>query len=243
MTIGTKGLSSASALALLCTFVAGCASGNNNSADAAANDQSRAKTQMGAQMKDAAQTAQAYHAMSNSVLLNNLVEQSKAQVEPFNSPAYRELETRTNVDSKTLLALANENPNVGGLLPLLLLQKLNKRSYLQTPPARRASILTDALRRSKNFNVWGLPNFYLEPAALALIETGSAATPALKRMLGDTRPAPVFGSQEYMIYERLKYRLCDYALFFLEQIGGNSKFNVPASLSDRNALIKQITGT
>lgn len=228
------------ALLVLCAGAAGCTSGNSSGGSATANDQNRAKAQLEAQMKDVAQTAQAYHAMNNSALLNKLLEQSKGQVEPFNSPAFRELETRTDVDPKALLALAQQNPNSGGLLPLLLLQKLNKQSYMQAPVDLRASILTDALQRSKYFNVWGLPNFYLEPASLALIETGRAATPALKRMLGDTRPAPVFGSQEYMLYERLKYRLCDYALFFLEQIAGNAKFRLPTSSIARDELIKRM---
>jgi hypothetical protein len=60
-------------------------------------------------------------------------------------------------------------------------------------------------------------------------------------MLSDHRPAPVFGSQEAMMYERYNYRLCDYALVFLEQIEGNTKFRMPVSVADRDALIKQKT--
>lgn len=204
------------------------------------SEQSAAKTRLESQMEQAARTKQAYHEMSNTVLLQKLMEQSKAQREPFNSPAYRELKDRRDVDSKTLVALVKENSNASGLLPLLLLRHLDEKSYLNVPIALRAKILTDALQRSKYFNVWGLPNFYLEEASYAMIETGKSATPALKRMLSDTRPAPVFGSQEYMVYQQYKYRVCDYALFFLEQIAGKQDFRLPVSPAERNAAIKQI---
>jgi hypothetical protein len=191
-------------------------------------------------MKEAAQTKQTYHAMDNSALLIKLMEQSKAQREPFNSPAYRELAVRTGVDSKSLVALVKDNGDASGLLPLLLLRQLDNKSYLEVPVALRAKILTDALQRSKYFNVWGLPNFYLEAASHAMIEVGESATPALKHMLSDTRPAPVFGGQEYIVYKQYGYRLCDYALFFLETIGGNANFRMPVPAADRDSLIKQI---
>ena len=104
----------------------------------------------------------------------------------------------------------------------------------------RASILTGALQTSKYFNVWGLPNFYLEDASRAMIEAGRGAAPALRRMLVATRQAPVFGSQEYMVYKRYQYRLCDYAVFFLERIAGNTKFSLPLAPAERDILIKQM---
>jgi hypothetical protein len=57
-------------------------------------------------------------------------------------------------------------------------------------------------------------------------------------MLSDTRPAPVFGSQEYMVYKQYNYRLCDYALYFLEQIDGKTGVKLPVSPAERDALIK-----
>lgn len=223
---------------LLCIAIAGCTS--TDKGNVLTDDQNKAKTRLESQMKEAAQTKQAYHAMDNAALLTKLVEQSKAQTEPFNSPAYRELKGRTDVDSKSLVALMKDNGNAGGLLPLLLLRKLDNSSYLQVPAELRARILTDALQNSKYFNVWGLPNFYLEDASNAMIEVGKSAAPALKRMLADTRPAPVFGSQEYMVYKKYNYRLCDYALFFLKNIGDNTKFRMPVSVPDRDAAIKEL---
>jgi hypothetical protein len=109
------------------------------------------------------------------------------------------------------------------------------------PAENRAQILTDALRTSKYFNTWGLPNFKLEDASQALLEAGRSAVPDLKGMLSDTRPAPVFGSQEYMVYKRYNYRLCDYALFFLERIEGNAEFRMPVSVTDRDSEIKKMS--
>jgi hypothetical protein len=231
-----KKLGMTSALMILCICLAGCT--DKNTSSTRTNEQNRAKDSLESQMTAAAQTTQTYHAMDTPALLSKLVDQSKAQREPFNSLAYRELKRRTDVDSKSLVALVNNNNNAGGLLPLLLLRKLDAKSYLEVPVETRAKILTDSLQGSKYFNTWGLPNFYLEDASHALIEAGRSTVPALKKMLSDTRPAPVFGSQEFMVYQQYKYRVCDYALFFLERIEGNAEFRMPVSLADRDGLIK-----
>jgi hypothetical protein len=225
-------------LMFLCIAVTGCST--KEKTVVLTDEQNSTKARLESQMKEAAQTKQTYHAMDNSALLTKLMEQSGAQREPFNSPAFRELKGRTNVDTKSLAALVKENSNARGLLPLLLLRMLDNRSYLQVPVEVRARILTDSLRDSKHFNVWGLPNFYLEDASHAMIEAGKSAAPALKQMLSDTRPAPVFGSQEYMVYKQYNYRVCDYALFFLKKIAGNADVRMPVSVADRDSMIKQM---
>jgi hypothetical protein len=101
----------------------------------------------------------------------------------------------------------------------------------------RARVLASALQRSKTFNTWGIPNLYLEDASLALLECGPGANPELARMLGERRPAPVYGSRERMYYERVRFRLCDYALFFLERANGRAGFQLPLSVEERDALI------
>jgi len=224
---------------LLCVALVGCTNREKGNVPLT-EEQNTAKTKLESQMKEAAQTKQKYHAMNNTELLQKLMEQSKAQREPFNSPAYRELKDRRDVDSKALVALMKQNNNAGGLLPLLLLRKLDNKSYLEVSVELRAKILTDALQGSKVFNEWGLPNFYLEDASRAMIEAGKSTSPALKRLLSDTRPAPVFGSQEHMVYQQYKYRVCDYALFFLEQIAGKQDFRMPVSPAERDAAIKQM---
>lgn len=224
---------------LLGMCITGCASNERKEPPLTA-DQSVAKSKLEEQMKEAARTRQTYHAMDNAELLTHLVEQSKALKEPFNSLAYRELQIRTNVDAKTLAALVKDNQNAGGLLPLLLLRKLDNQGYLALPAEIRAKVLTDALRSSKTFNTWGLPGFYLEDASNAMIETGRSAVPSLKGLLLETRPALLFGSKEHMLAQQRKYRLCDYALFFLEQIAGKQDFRIPESIAERDAAIKQI---
>jgi hypothetical protein len=188
------------------------------------------------------QTAQAYRQMDNATLLNKLAEQSTAKREPFNSLAFRELKGRHDVDPAALVSLVRGIDNGNALLPLLLLRRLDERAYLALPPERRATVLTDALQTSVTFNTWGLPGIYLEDASKALIEAGRSAVPALTPMLADTRPAPVFGSKEAMLYRRYQFRLADYALFFVEEIRGNTNFVMPVSVAERDLLIRELRG-
>jgi hypothetical protein len=218
--------------------LAGCGGGNDRAATLRAQENARA--QLESQQKIAAHTALTYHQMDNAALLEKLVEQSTAQKEPFNSLAYRELRTRKDVKPDALVSLVRQSKNGTALLPLLLLRRLNREAYLGLPAELRAAVLTDALQKSQLFNTWGLPHAYLEDASKAMLECGPSAYPALKKMLADTRPAPVFGGQEFMEYQRFKYRLCDYALFFLQKMQGNANFVMPVSVEDRDALIKEI---
>jgi hypothetical protein len=223
-------------LTLLVMCLAGC--GRGGTQEDAAKAQEDAKTKLESMQQAAAQTAQTYKAMDNDALLQKLTQQSAARREPFNSLAYRELTGRKDVNPETLASLVRSANNGNGLLPLLLLRKLNKEAYLDMPAELRAAVLTDALRTSKMFNTWGLPHLYLEDASEAMLETGSVAAPALKQLLSDTRPAPMFGGREFMEFQRYKYRLCDYALFFLEKIQGNTGFVMPVAPSDRDVLIR-----
>ena len=227
-----------SALMLLCMCLAGC--GDRDKDAAKSQSQETAKAKLESLQKIAAQTAQTYKEMDNPALLKKLVEQSTAKREPFNSLAYRELKGRNDVNADSLVSLVGEMNNGNALLPLLLLRKLNEKAYLDMPAELRATVLTDALQNSKMFNTWGLPHIYLEDASRAMLESGKSAYPALRRMLSETRPAPVFGGQEFMEYERYKYRLCDYALFFLEKMQGNADFRMPVSVADRDSLIREM---
>lgn len=218
--------------------LAGC--GDRDKDAAKSQSQETAKAKLESLQKIAAQTAQTYKEMDNPALLKKLVEQSTAKREPFNSLAYRELKGRNDVNADSLVSLVGEMNNGNALLPLLLLRKLNEKAYLDMPAELRATVLTDALQNSKMFNTWGLPHIYLEDASRAMLKSGKSAYPALRRMLSETRPAPVFGGQEFMEYERYKYRLCDYALFFLEKMQGNADFRMPVSVADRDSLIREM---
>lgn len=223
----------------LCLGFAACGGGDKGPVLSPA--QQTAKDKLVSLQQLAAQTAQTYKNMDVPSLLGKLAEQSAARKEPFNSLAYRALKDRTDVPAESLVSLVNRTKNGNALLPLLLLRKLHEKEYSALPAEERAAVLTDALQTSKTFNTWGLPHLYLEDASKAMIEAGKSATPALKRMLSDTRPAPVFGSKQYMEYKRYSYRVCDYALFFLEKIQGNADFKMPLLPEDRNAVIKGLS--
>jgi hypothetical protein len=218
---------------LACLGAAGCSAKHEETPL-----QTQKKAELAEQDRLVAQTEQSYKAMDNAGLLKKLAEQSARKREPFNSLAYRELVTRKDVDTKQLTTMVNEKRNGDALLPLLLLRQLDAKTYAQLPVEVKASVLTDALQNSKTFNAWGLPNFYLEDASKALLECGKAAYPALRRMLSDTRPAPVYGGKLYMISRRYGFRVCDYALFFLKNQQGQPYYVEPAAAADRDALIK-----
>jgi hypothetical protein len=228
-------LGSAMFAMLLCLVLAAC-SGTDKST-ILNQEQESARAKLVSLAQTAAQTAQTYKSMDIPSLLSKLSEQSAAKKEPFNSLAYRELKGR-DVPAESLVALVKQTKNGNAILPLLLLRKQHDKEYSALPAEERAAVLTDALQNSKTFNTWGLPHLYLEDASKALIETGKAAEPGLRRMLQDTRPAPVFGSKQYMEYKRYNYRVCDYALFFLKKVAGDAEFHMPVSPADRDAQIK-----
>src|ERR1700679_846005 len=117
-----------------------CAAGCGNAKREETPEQTQLKAQLDQQEKLAAQTAQTYHAMDNAALINKLVEQSARKREPFNSLAYRELVTRKDVDSKALASIVNERKNGDAILPLLLLRKLDQKSYTQIPAEVRSAV-------------------------------------------------------------------------------------------------------
>jgi hypothetical protein len=235
--IGQRRILTACSVVMLCLVLAACSATDKSTV--LSQPQSAARDRMAAMAQAAAQTAQSYKNMDVPSLLNKLAEQSTAKKEPFNSLAYRELKGR-DVPAESLATLVNQSKNGNAILPLLLLRKLHEKEYLALPAEERASVLTDALQTSKMFNLWGLPDLYLEDASKALIETGKAAEPALRRLLQDTRPAPVYGSKQYMVYKHYNFRVCDYALFFLKRIQGNADFHLSAQPADRDAQIKAL---
>jgi hypothetical protein len=209
---------------------------NQNNQAAQAAQQQIAAAQIDSLQKIVAHTSQRFHSYKNDTLIQILVAESSKQKEPFNSLAYRELVTRKDVSADTLAAIVRRLKDRNALLPLILLRNLNGTAYKSLPAELRAGVLTDALRASKMFNTWGFPPFYLQDASVALIDCGRPAVPALKQMLRDTSAAPVFGSKQYMEYLHYRYRLCDYALFFIRKIE-DPKFIFPTARDKRDSLI------
>jgi hypothetical protein len=178
-------------------------------------------------------------AMSNTPedsLLYRLHEDSKKGLEPFNSKAYRELVRRKNIDGGKLRASVNTSDQ-SSILNLLALRALAAEQYRQVADSQKISILTDALAKSKTFNMWGLPNLKMEAAAHALIECGEKAVPILITLLSDCRPAEIWGDEEYQIYKKFKFRACDYSLTLIKRIQ-EKEFVIPESVEERDRMIE-----
>jgi hypothetical protein len=180
--------------------------------------------------------ARAIGTMTQDSLLLRLHEDSRSGREPFNSPAYRELIKRKDIDIDKLLNSVNTYDR-GSILNLLALRTLNRQKYQQVADSQKIAILADALAQSKTFNMWGLPNLKMEAAAHAFIECGEKAVASLKPLLSDCRPATIWGDEEYQIYKQFRLRLCDYALTLIKRIR-EKEFNFPAAPEERDRLIQ-----
>ena len=179
-----------------------------------------------------------YTQMQLPELVMRLEADSAKGVEPFNSVAFREARRRGRGAGTELAAYVNK-PDRSSFLTLMAVHKTSKEDYDRLDLKLRASILTDALRTSKQFNTWGLPHRYWEDAAKVLIETGEAAEPALRSLLTDTREAPVWGSEEAMEYQKYKYRVKDYAWALLLEIR-KQKTEIPVDPEARDRLIQEV---
>ena len=138
-------------------------------------------------------------------------------LEPFNSPAYREVISRGQSIGGELKSLLTQGDR-SSLLTLLALRKVDFDSYSTLDPQFRVNVLIDALKNSNCFNTWGIPGYYWEDAAKALIAEKEKAIDPLKALLDDEQPAPVFGSEAATIYKHTHYRVKDYAAALLKEI-------------------------
>jgi hypothetical protein len=179
-------------------------------------------------------TEEQYGRMSVPELIADLERAAAQGREPFNSSAFREIIKRRDA-AEPLLASIKE-PSRKEFFKLMALKKLNADLYARVPPRTGAAILTDALAKSETFNAWGIPNTYWESSAKAIVEYGSASVPYLEKLLDDKRPAPMWGSEEAMMYEQYKFRVRDYALALLNAID-RADTPLPVSPQARDSLI------
>lgn len=180
-------------------------------------------------------TAVRVKAMSVPELAQTLEQQSVKGTEPFNSPAFKELIAR-GAGAAVQLAPLITKKTPDSFLGLLALRQLDAARYRALDPTFRIAVLVDTLRGEKYFNSFGLPHTRGEAAARAIVEEGQGAVGPLSALLGDKRPAPVFGSELYVEYKQYHYRVCDYALAYIEEIRGD-KFVMPVDPADRDRLI------
>lgn len=171
-------------------------------------------------------------------LVERLDADSQAGLEPFNSLAFREVELRGEAISIELAEVigAQGRPSFLGILAL---RDVNESAYRATDAELVVDILLDNLGSVEFFNAWGLPHLYWDVAALALIEQGSTAIRSLEGLLGDERPAPVYGSEEAIESERFGYRVKDYAFALILAIR-HQELDLPTDPGERDALIEDM---
>jgi hypothetical protein len=183
-------------------------------------------------------TAQQLKAMPMAQLAEQLEADARRGREPFNSMAYSEALTRRGDDARAL-AQALRTPDRSSLLGLLALRRISPDAYRDKGAAFRLGVLIDALKNSQYFNAFGLPHVKWEEAAQAIVAEGEPAIAALTPLLGDERPAPVWGSEDYVEYRRFDYRVQDYALALISAI---RKQPLPALMerAERLKLIERL---
>jgi hypothetical protein len=225
-------------LLMLATLAMGCPAKVEETAKTQALRQEHVKQMEELQAKRK-ETLAAIASMDLPALVSQMEEDARSGVEPFNSPAYREV-TRQWSDQGGALRREIETRKTVSYLPLLALRKIDSRAYTSLAVELRLNALLTQLGRTKSYNKWGIPHLYWEDAAKALVELGSAAEPGLKGYLKDRSPAPVWGSEEVAEYEAYQYRRCDYALALVMEIRGQSTKELPVNPRERDALISEI---
>jgi len=225
-----------SAVCLLLSW--GCAGSAGNDEATKAQDERMAMT---AELETKRQAHQAeLAAMSADALAGALDAEAARGVEPFNSMAYSEMVSRGEAVAQPLKARL-ESTAGASYLTLLALRAVSPPTYGELDPELRTRILVDALASAETMNAWGLPHQYWEDAGKALIAEGDTASKALRPLLDDCRPAPLWGSEEVLASREYGYRLCDYAWALMREIAGESG-DVPKDPAVRDRLRAQMEG-
>lgn len=173
-------------------------------------------------------------------LAQELEQESRRGVEPFNSMPFRTLVGREPAAAQALRGLL-VSPDRSSFLGLLAVRRMDSTQYRAVDQRFRIAVLIDALQGATYFNAWGLPHLSWEEAAQALIDEGQAAEPALRPLLEDCRPAPMWGSEEVLESQRYGYRLCDYAWALIVSARGE-QLEVPEDPTERDRLIGELRG-
>ncbi len=175
--------------------------------------------------------------MTVEQLAVELQNESKKGVEPFNSMTYTELVSR-GVEAAPELKSTLIVPDRTSFLGLLALHEMSLKDYNELDPSYRATVLVQALQTSKYFNSWGLPHLYWEQPAKVIIGEGEVTRKQLIALLRDNRPAPMWGSDEVIEYQKYNYRVKDYAWGLLISIKGETVTMDPDP-SKRDELIAE----
>ncbi len=230
---------SAIPLLVVALMLVGCAPERDMEADREMNEKTK---QIGELQAKRVATVQQLAAMNTEQLAAVLAADSERGREPFNSMAVAEAITR-GTEFSTQLAQLLSDADRRSFLALATLRTMTSDKYAELDPQFRVAVLIDSLATSETFNTWGLPHLYWEDSAIAIIDEGENAVPALKGLLRDTRDAPMWGSEEVVEYELYRYRVCDYAWALLTEIRGDPrKRTIPTSPKERDILIDEMLG-
>jgi hypothetical protein len=167
-------------------------------------------------------SADACASEGSRTVLDQLVADSRRHITIMESAALQNLKLQP-ADAQALASYAQSHSDETAYHVLVALRRADGPEYQQIPARTRAAILCGALATQVYLNDWG----YLDPnepydgeAARLLLEQGDAAKPCLIRLLDDTRPAPLFGSEEATMSRTFQYRRRDFAYRYLSQILG-----------------------
>jgi hypothetical protein len=183
------------------------------------------------------QTVERLHQLGPADLAQELARDSLIGREPFNSFAFVEASrSRERAAGLNSLLVASDRSS---LLTLLALRRAAPELYRAKAQSFKVSVLVDALQNARYFNTFGLPHLHWEEAAQALIEEGEVALNALKPLLVDERPAPVWGSEDYSEYRRYDFRVQDYAYSLIKSIR-REPVVLPTNRQERLTLIERL---
>ncbi len=230
---------SAIPLLVVALMLVGCAPERDMEADREMNEKTK---QIGELQAKRVATVQQLAAMNTEQLAAALAADSDRGREPFNSMAVAEAITR-GTEFATQLAQLLRDADRRSFLALTTLRTMSSDQYAELDPQFRVAVLIATLATSETFNTWGLPHLYWEDSAIAIIDEGEKAVPALEGLLRDTRDAPMWGSEEVFEYEKYRYRVCDYAWAILTEIRGDPRQRaIPTSPKERDILIDEMLG-
>jgi hypothetical protein len=125
---------------------------------------------------------------------------------------------------------------------LLKLRRDASKTYAEIPDSVKAPILCSALEQTRTLDAWG----YLLPSggsegepAQALMDTGTAALPYLRRLLDNHKPAMLDGAHKGSVLNDYSYRRADFAHRYVCLITGwPHVFHV--NIHERDAEIERI---
>lgn len=110
------------------------------------------------------------------------------------------------------------------------------------PDAARAGlapVYASALREADLGNIWGMPGELDGVAGQHLVTIGEPMVAALTPLLDDTREVPYGGSEEVFVAKQYRYRVKDFAAFFIGKIR-DLPYTVHTSPHERDAEIERL---